>query len=380
MRDITTVSIAFLAILCLATPSAFADGTYTTIFEGELVVIGIGTVVAMDAQSLSVSYKATGKTEKYMITQTTEICLNETPGSSWKDIRVGQGIVVVSDTNFQKAIIIRDGQVGGGAPLRCEARTAPVENLFDAAKAGNAVAVKRLISAGADINARNEAGWTPLHFAAAEGHNDIIDLLLNKGARIDAQDKDGITPLIKAIVMGKDDSVEHLLKRGAEVTSENSRAVYFAAYQQQPRIISMLIAKGADVNAKESDNSTPLIKAAEMGHTSVVRVLLAAQADVNAKALNGATALLIASQNGHLHVVQALLTAGAEINAVAEGNGATALIAASYGGHIEVVKTLLKAKADVNVKMGNGTTALALATKQGYSEVAQLLRNAGAKE
>ena len=65
--------------------------------------------------------------------------------------------------------------------------------------------------------------------------------------------------------------------------------------------------------------------ASQQGHLDVVQALLAKGADVNAKDNDGATALMLASQNGHLDVVQALLAKGADVNAKAN-DGVTALI------------------------------------------------------
>lgn len=121
-----------------------------------------------------------------------------------------------------------------------------------------------------------------------------------------------------------------------------------------------------------------LISAAERGDAAVVKVLLAKGADVNAKDDGGRTALMTASDNGHLDVVKALLAKGADVNATAS-NGWTALMAASYNGHVDVVKTLLAKGTDVNAKDNDGATALDVATAAGHAEVGALLRQADAK-
>ena len=76
----------------------------------------------------------------------------------------------------------------------------------------------------------------------------------------------------------------------------------------------------------------------------MVQALLAKGAEVNAKNNNGVTALMAASLSGHLEVLQALLAKGADVNAKAN-NGATALDAATAGGHPEV-RALLQAVLD----------------------------------
>ncbi len=73
----------------------------------------------------------------------------------------------------------------------------------------------------------------------------------------------------------------------------------------------MLLAAGADVNARLSNGATALMLASQIGHTGVAQTLLAAKADVNATAGNGATALMLASRYRHQDVVKLLKDAGA---------------------------------------------------------------------
>jgi ankyrin repeat protein len=143
--------------------------------------------------------------------------------------------------------------------------------------------------------------------------------------------------------------------------------------------VKMLLAKGADVNAKAINGTTALIQASQNGHMDVVQALLGAGAEVNAKANdNGETALIGASQSGSRELVQALLAKGAEVNAKAN-NGATPLILASDSGHRDVVQALLGAGADVNAKANDGETALIGASQSGDHELVQALLGAGAE-
>src|SRR5208282_2785565 len=100
-----------------------------------------------------------------------------------------------------------------------------------------------------------------------------------------------------------------------------------------------------------------LFAAATRGDASAVQALLAKGADVNAKDSIGATVLMLASFHGHFDVVQVLLAKGAEVNAKMS-NGVTALGDASFNGHYEVVQALLDKGTEVNAKTSNGGTAL----------------------
>ena len=60
---------------------------------------------------------------------------------------------------------------------------------------------------GAEINVKNNRGWTPLHWAANNGHATIVEYLLTKGAEINVKDNRGRTPLHLAADNGRKDVV-----------------------------------------------------------------------------------------------------------------------------------------------------------------------------
>ena len=110
--------------------------------------------------------------------------------------------------------------------------------LMDAAYDGNIEAVKQHIAAGADVNAKDENGVTPLHWTETE---EIAELLIAKGADVNAKDDwSGSTPLHRAATFG---------------------------YKE---IAELLIAKGADVNARTGSGETPLDLAIKYKNTGYV--------------------------------------------------------------------------------------------------------------
>ena len=100
----------------------------------------------------------------------------------------------------------------GAAP-----RNAQTEALFRATIEGNTDMVKSLVSSpGADVNATNERGSTPLLEAARFGHDDICRVLIAAGADLKAKDNDGKTALMLAVQNNHDDVVR-ILKEAGEI-------------------------------------------------------------------------------------------------------------------------------------------------------------------
>ena len=87
--------------------------------------------------------------------------------------------------------------------------------LFDAVKRrGNIEAVKQAIAAGADVNAKDDEGLTPLHYAAYYSHKETVELLITEGADLNAKSY-GETPLDLAIRLGQTETADLLRKTAA---------------------------------------------------------------------------------------------------------------------------------------------------------------------
>lgn len=114
--------------------------------------------------------------------------------------------------------------------INLEAKTGNGDNaLMIACFKGNKRAVEALLAKGAEVN---RPGWTPLHYAAASGHNDIVRLLLDRSAYIDAESPNKTTPMMMAARGGHIMTVKLLLDEGADATLRNDlgmNAIDFAA-------------------------------------------------------------------------------------------------------------------------------------------------------
>ncbi len=165
-----------------------------------------------------------------------------------------------------------------------------------AAVAGQKDVVEFLLAHGADVNARDIVGDTPLHNADwedDEGHKDVVGLLLAHGADVNAKGQQGRTPLHDAAFDGSTGMTTLLLAKGADVKARDDLGdtpLHFAA-MSGPGVVNLLLANGADVNAQNIAGTTPLMMAALLAQESAAEVLLAHGADVNAKDKIGNTAL-----------------------------------------------------------------------------------------
>jgi len=154
-------------------------------------------------------------------------------------------------------------------------------SLMDAADHGSIDVAKYIL----DIphvytEAKNNIGWTAVMFASRRSDVDMMSLLLDKGCDIDARDINGTTPLMTAIRTGQHDMVK------------------------------VLISHGASVDAKDNWENTALMMAADAGDPAVARMLIAAGANVNIKNVSGLTALAKAVQSKHDGVAEIIRNAG----------------------------------------------------------------------
>ena len=158
----------------------------------------------------------------------------------------------------------------------------------DAARRGDAAAVKTLVQQGADVNAAQGDGMTALHWAAERGDAALAEMLLYAGANTAAVTRIGnYTPLHLAAKAGSAGVVKALLAKGADpsarVTSGGVAPLHLAAASGNLESVTLLLDKGADVNVKETEwNQTPLIFAASFDRVDVVNLLLKRGAEVDA--------------------------------------------------------------------------------------------------
>ncbi|WP_298714321.1 ankyrin repeat domain-containing protein [Chitinophaga sp.] len=193
-----------------------------------------------------------------------------------------------------------------------------------------------------------------LQSAAAKGDTTAIREALRAGAQIEARDAEGRTPLMTAV------------------------------YKHQSQAAQVLIDEGANVNAQDKILNSPFLYAGAEGMTGIVRMCMKAGADYTVYNRYGGSALIPACERGHVETVIALLEDKKfpidHINRLGWTGLLEAVILGNGGeNHIRIVQLLINAGADLNIADKDGVTTLQHARQKRQTEIVRLLEKAGAK-
>jgi uncharacterized protein len=205
------------------------------------------------------------------------------------------------------------------SPTRDRSRDAP---LIRAARRGDADRVRRLLARGAGVRARDPHRATALVAASYGNHVAVARLLVDAGADVNAQDD----------------------------TRQSAFLIATSEVGDDPRLLDLTLAHGADVRRLDSFRGTGLIRAAERGHVRVIRRLLRTSVDVDHVNRLGWTALHEAVILGdgsarYVRVVQLLVAGGADVNLPSRRDGVRPLSHATRRGHAQVAQVLRRAGA-----------------------------------
>lgn len=254
-----------------------------------------------------------------------------------------------------------------------------------AAEAGHENVMRALLDSGIDPN-DCVLGETLFRCAAKEGHAGMAHLLLERGARIDTQTTSNGTALQVAIIHRRTEVVELLVNRGADVNTtdlEGRTLLHLLLHRinglsQLTRLVTLLLQKGAKIEAKENLGYTPLHTCVPFTNKdvsgAVVILLLQHKADADPETSLGKTALHEAAQKGNFTAAQALLQQEANVNSKTTF-GYETLHLASEEGYDDLVELLLNNGASVDARNAQGRTPLMFAKGP---KIAELLLGHGA--
>ena len=266
----------------------------------------------------------------------------------------------------------------------------------------------RLHEMDVDVNEAQGDGMTALHWAAFHDDADLAALLVGAKADLEVRTRVGaITPLILASKNGSAEMVELLLTGGAAEADPNhasatgTTALMGAAMSGSVGAVNVLLDAAADINARETHHGqTPLMFAAWENRPRVVRLLIGRGAHPELasnvlvlneprfddegnprrrrkgreqsrgnSAMGGMTALLFAAREGHLESVEALVESGADVNHVAGADASSPMVIAIANGHYTVGKYLLDHGGHANAANIDGVTPLYTTVNMRYAPV-----------
>ena len=291
-------------------------------------------------------------------------------GASWPDAFAGESTpapVVASAARIMEALRQGDDagfraalQAGGAEGARGVGARGGWTPLMYAALYGDADAVRRVLAAGADVNAANDNGTTALTLAVHDANKTRV--LLQAGAKPNQAPDDGRTPLIIASGrVGGAPVVKLLIDAGADpkaLSAARASALRSAAFVGEAESMRLLIAAGADLRADA---------AAALNGALLNQCRDCADLVVGALDARGISSVLpAAARRGDADAIRFLLARGADIN-VRDGAGRTPLMMAAHTDAYspDVVRLLLEKGADATLRASGGETAASLAAIRG---------------
>lgn len=306
---------------------------------------------------------AIGETEEtYKAEKYNWLLLHENPVS--KELLSGKG------TSELHHMLIQSAQPGATADLT----QLP---LHQAAMEGN-VEECRILLAIIDVNTRDSRDWTALHVAAAADQRTVFPILIEAGADINAFDINGQSPLILAIDNGHIDAVIDLCEAGADVNAshKNGFSPLCLAVRRGIEMVNLLLALGAEHSALDAGGWAPLHFAIQ-NENEVPKALLEAGADPNVPSQGLIYPIEVAAREGNASATRLLLAHGADPNVSTAGFDPP-LYHAIASGSFGAVRALVDGGASCKIRFKDGWTPMMVAAKKGDHEMGEVLKEKGA--
>ncbi len=171
------------------------------------------------------------------------------------------------------------------------------DDYFVAIKQDDAKTISALLTRGFDANTKSAAGDSGLALAIREPALKVAATLIAwKKTEVEARNSKDESPLMLASLQGLLDISKQLIARGADVNKPGWTPLHYAATNGHLAIMTLLLEHHAYIDAEAPNGSTPLMMAAHYGTPAAVKLLLEAGADPTLKNLNGLTAIDFALQ------------------------------------------------------------------------------------
>lgn len=276
--------------------------------------------------------------------------------------------------------------------------------LYKAASVEHSNVVEYLLVNNAALDAGKAFKLYPLIAAVKHLHVEIISLIFKLIPSCDCLVIDfyGYTPLHHALANGHEECIYILLNQSdcySEVSSSSGLApIHIASSMNLVDVLHVLLGNGANVNSRDNHGETASFKASIQGHINVIKLLLKFEADVNLITYSDqSSALCVAVLFGHTQIVQLLISNGANIDHMDSDNetplfhaaqynfhGESGIISASYNDYailsdkekdeyLAILKILLVSGANKSIKRLDGKTATRIALLTGNSDGYKML-------
>lgn len=282
--------------------------------------------------------------------------------------------------------------------------------LHYAAEWGMENAAETLITKGANKEAKNANGETPVFSACKNENPEIIALLAKKGCKINARDNLGSTPLHVAVRWGNISDAEQLIKLGTNIDAQNvsgKTPLAEAVLGGKPEIAKMLLEKGANPNTSDTNGRTILMDAVKARNTSTIAMLLEHNANLHTQDLNGRNSYHEAALTADENVIALIRNAGGnplsrdkngntpfslcldqpdsvikailgKDTGISDSDGNTPLhIAVQNKKNVKLLKMLISASYPLDTRNSSGYTPVAIAIEKNYDQLALALLESG---
>ena len=259
------------------------------------------------------------------------------------------------------SIIVASPALGAKARKPRKAQKITDAQFLEICRNGTEQEIIKALKSGANPNAKeNVFGSTALMWAIDNNYPEAVKALIRANANVNARDKLGRTALMLLLDEAQPnvEFIKILLKAGADVNAKDDSGTYVImwAVLHTPEIMNIILKAGAKLNVLTNSGSNVLMEAVKGENPEIVKMLIKEGINVNAKNKDGMTALMYAARDSNKEVINILIDAGADD--VTDNDGRTALIYAALVDSPDNVNALIDAGAYVKARDKNGKMAI----------------------
>ncbi|MFN8241655.1 MAG: ankyrin repeat domain-containing protein [Bacteroidales bacterium] len=248
-------------------------------------------------------------------------------------------------------------------------------SLMTAASEGKVAGVRWNLKKGADVNCKNAADITPLHFAVANNNKLCAEELIKYHANVNSFSAYSETPLLIAVKNQNLEITEMLIRDSAQLELADrygATALHYASAYGYFYVVDLLLYYEAPTYLKDKDGTTPLMAAVWGGHADVADLLLQNGADPEEKDDLGYSPFLIAAQNGDTVIMELLLKRHVDPFQKNNYNYNAIDICTRYN-HVAAVKYLLRKSDKWNSKLNGSISPVTIAVVYHRKEIEKIL-------